>query len=72
MTPETLATEAHWLLDNPTLLRAVAEMRLEALEALATIDAYESEDIAKQQARVYACDELIRTLERFIEAASVQ
>ena len=70
MTPETLATDAHWLLDNPTFLRAVAGMRLEALEALADVDSAIPSEVNRLQAQVRACKDLVSTLERFMEAVS--
>jgi hypothetical protein len=65
MTDEFLASESHRLLDDRVLLRAVANMRLEALEALATV---QPDELVKYQARVYAADEFLTTLRRFIDA----
>jgi hypothetical protein len=68
MTDEFLASEASRLLSDRTFLRAVADMRLEALEALAEVDSAIPHEVNRYQARVQACDELIATLNRFMEA----
>ena len=68
MTDEFLASEASRLLSDRTLLRAIADMRLEALEDLAEVDGYDAHEVYKLQARVRACDELVGTLNRYMEA----
>jgi hypothetical protein len=68
MTDDFLASEASRLLSDRTFLRAVADMRLEALEALYHANAADAMEVQKCQAVVQVCDELIRTLERFMEA----
>jgi hypothetical protein len=67
MTDEFLASEASRLLSDRTFLRAVADMRLEALEALYEADAADPLEIHRCQAVVQVCDELVRTLNRFME-----
>ena len=68
MTDEFLASEASRLLSDRTFLRAVADMRLEALEALAFVDSAMPYEVNRLQAQVRACDDLIATLNRFMEA----
>jgi hypothetical protein len=70
MTEDFLASEASRLINDRVLLRAVAEMRLEALEALVDVDASSIYEVHKLQARVFACDELLASLKRFIDAVS--
>jgi hypothetical protein len=65
---EHLAAEARRLLSDRTLLHAIAAMRLEALEECATTDPQYPVSVLRAQARVYACDEFLRTLQRHIEA----
>lgn len=60
-----MASEARRLLDDRVLLRAVAGMRLDALEALASVTA---DELLKYQARVHACDEFLALLRRFVDA----
>jgi hypothetical protein len=68
MTDEFLASEASRLLTDRTFLRAIADMRLEALEALYEADAPDALEIHRCQAVVQVCDDLVRTLNRFMEA----
>ena len=65
MTEEFLASEARRLFDDRVLRHAITEMRIEALEALATVEPHE---LVKYQARVFACDEFLTTLRRFLDA----
>jgi hypothetical protein len=65
MTDEFLASEASRLLSDRTFLRAVADMRLEALEALASC---ENHELFALQSRVWAVDNLIDQLKRYMDA----
>ena len=70
MDAQALAAEADRLLRDGMLLRALANMRLEALEDLARCDPTAQHKVIEGQARVWLCDEFLQTLRRHIEALS--
>ena len=68
MTDEFLASEASRLLNDRVLIRAVAAMRLDALEQITEIQPDDISAVCTVQARVFACDDFLGSLRRFIEA----
>ena len=68
MRPGHLAKEADRLLADAVLTEALAAMRRETLERLASCDPYQGQEIAQIQAEVTAIDGLLTRLRRFILA----
>lgn len=72
MKAEYLAKEAARLKSDDTLNKALADMRADALNALATADADQYNMIVRLQQKVAVIDEFRTELDRFITAAEVQ
>lgn len=70
--PAHLAKEADRLKHDEIFNRALADIRLEALEALAEADATNTVMILRLQQKVDVIDEIRTTLDRYIMAADVQ
>jgi len=68
MRADHLAKEAERLKSDAVLTEALAAMRRDALERLATCDPYEGKEVARIQAEVTAIDGLLSQLGRFILA----
>ncbi len=71
MTKEHLAKEASRLLSDDVLIGALASIREEALDALATADADDKTEILRQQAIVAVVDRFGGVLRRHIDALNV-
>lgn len=67
-----LAKEADRLKNDETFNKALADIRSEALEALAEADAEEIMMILRLQQKVKVIDEIRTILDRYIMAADVQ
>lgn len=67
-----LAQEAGRLKNDEIFQKAMADIRSEALNALATADADNYAVIVRWQQRVAVIDEIRATLDRYILAADVQ
>lgn len=67
-----LAKEADRLKHDEIFNMALDQIRAEALEGLARIDADDVTPILKLQSRVFVVDEIRATLGRYIMAADVQ
>ena len=67
-----LAKEADRLKNDPVFIKALADIRSEALEALATADADNYAAIVRLQQKVLVVDEIRNVLDRYIMAADVQ
>lgn len=67
-----LAKEAERLKNDPIFLKAMADIRAEALNELAAADADNYTTIVRLQQRVAVADEIRTTLDRYIIAAAVQ
>ncbi|MGE0056249.1 MAG: hypothetical protein AB7S74_18800 [Hyphomicrobium sp.] len=72
MNPDHLAKEAGRLKSDPIFLKALADIRAEALNELATADADNYTAIVRLQQKVAVADEIRTTLDRYIMAAAVQ
>jgi hypothetical protein len=72
MNAEHLAKEADRLKRDPTFIRALADIRSEALEALAVADADSYPAMVRLQQKVAVIDEIRNVLDRYILAADVQ
>ena len=72
MTSDHLTKEADRLRKDPIFLKALDDIRTEALEALVSADADKYEDIVRLQQRVKVIEEIRATLDRYIIAADVQ
>jgi hypothetical protein len=72
MNSEHLAKEADRLRNDEIFNKALADIRLEALEALAAADADNYTAIVRLQQRVAVVDEIRTMLGRYIMAADVQ
>jgi hypothetical protein len=72
MNAEHLAKEAARLKNDPTFIKALADIRSEALEALAAADADSYPAIVRLQQKVAVIDEIRNVLDRYIMAADVQ
>lgn len=71
MNREHLAKEAARLLSDDVLIAALASIRGEALDALATTDAADMQKILRQQAIVAVVDGFGGVLRRHIDALNV-
>lgn len=71
MNKEHLAKEAARLLADDVLIGALASIRGEALDALATADADDKTEILRQQAIVAVVDRFGGVLQRHIDAMNV-
>lgn len=67
-----LAKEADRLKNDPIFNKALADMRVTALDALAYSNADDKTGILRLQQMVAAIDEIRTTLDRYIMAADVQ
>lgn len=68
MRPDHLAQEADRLSNDPIFDRALADIRSDALDALAVADAEDTTAILRLQQRVAVIDEIRATLARYIIA----
>lgn len=68
MKSDHLAKEADRLKHDPIFLKALADIRSEALDALAVADADNYAAIVRLQQRVFVADEIRATLDRYILA----
>lgn len=69
---ENLALEAARLKQDPTIRLAVATMRMQALEALASMSPDEPNQIRAAQANVRAADDFVQMLEAFIHQGTTR
>jgi hypothetical protein len=69
---EHLAKEADRLKNDEIFNKALADIRSEALDTLATSDADDKTMILRLQQKVAVIDEIRTTLDRYIIAADVQ
>jgi hypothetical protein len=69
---EHLAKEAARLKDDPIFIKALDDIRAEALNSLAVTKADNLTKILRLQQRVAVIDEIRTTLDRYIMAADVQ
>jgi hypothetical protein len=69
---EHLAKEADRLKNDEIFNKALADIRSEALDTLATSDADDKTMILRLQQKVAVIDEIRTTLDRYIMAADVQ
>lgn len=67
-----LAKEADRLKNDEIFNKALADIRSDALNALATADADDKTGVLRLQQMVAAIDEIRTTLDRYIVAADVQ
>jgi hypothetical protein len=67
-----LAKEADRLKNDPIFIKALDDIRSEALDALATADADNYAAIVRLQQKVAVVDEIRNVLDRYIMAADVQ
>jgi len=67
-----LAKEADRLKNDETFLKALSDIRAEALNALASADADDKTMILRLQQKVAVIDEIRNVLDRYIMAADVQ
>lgn len=67
-----LAKEAERLKNDPIFIKALADIRSEALDALAVADADNKTTVLRLQQKVAVIDEIRTTLDRYIMAADVQ
>lgn len=72
MNPDHLAKEAERLKSDSIFTKALADIRAEALNELATADADNYTTIVRLQQKVAVADEIRTTLDRYIMAAAVQ
>lgn len=72
MKNDHLAKEADRLRNDEIFQKALADIRSEALEALAVADIVDTTTIIRLQQRVVVVDEIRTTLDRYIIAADVQ
>lgn len=72
MTSDHLAKEADRLQSDPIFQQALADIRSEALDALAMADADDITLILRLQQKVSVIDEIRTSLGRYILAADVQ
>ena len=72
MNSDHIAKEADRLKDDPIFNKALADIRLEALDALAAANADDKTMILRLQQKVAVIDEIRTTLARYIMAADVQ
>ncbi len=66
MNAEHLAKEAHRLLNDETLLHAIAEAQRESKDALVTADVDNKTEILRLQANVQAFDSILTQLEMYV------
>lgn len=66
MNEEHYANEARRLLNDETLLKAIAEAQKDAMSGLVTVKADDTIEIQRLQARVQAFDEILSTLEGYV------
>lgn len=71
MKPEHLAKEAERLGKDEVLLYALADLRREAIEELATADVDNRTQILRLQQRVAACDDILAKLAGYIDIQQV-
>lgn len=69
---QRLALEAERLTKDETLLRALANVRQNAIEALIKADATNTADVIRQQARVSVCDDFMGELKTMIQLQSIE
>lgn len=67
-----LVKEAGRLKNDPIFIKALADIRSEALDALAEANADDKTMILRLQQKVAVIDEIRTTLDRYIMAADVQ
>ena len=67
-----LAKEADRLKNDPIFIKALADIRTEALEALVNAEADDFTAIVRLQQKVLVVDEIRNVLGRYIMAADVQ
>ena len=67
-----LATEAERLQNDPIFIKALADIRAEALEELVLAEADNHTIILRLQQKVAVIDEIRNVLDRYIMAADVQ
>ena len=72
MTSDHLAKEADRLNGDPIFSKALADIRSDALDALAVAHADDKTMILRLQQKVAVIDEIRTTLARYITAADVQ
>lgn len=72
MTPEHLAKEAERLKTDPVLIKALDDIRADALNALAAANADDKTMVLRLQQKVAVVDEFRTVLDRYIMAAAVQ
>lgn len=69
MTSDHLAKEAERLKNDPLFIKALADIRADALDALAAANADDKTAILRLQQKVAVVDEICTVLERYIVAA---
>jgi hypothetical protein len=69
MNPDHLAKEADRLKNDPIFLKALEDIRADALNALAAANADDKTMILRLQSKVTVVDEISTVLERFIMGA---
>jgi hypothetical protein len=72
MKSDHLAKEADRLRNDPIFINALAEIKLDALNALATANADDKTMILRLQQKAAVIDEIRTVLDRYIMAADVQ
>lgn len=72
MNTDHLAKEADRLKNDPIFSKALADIRADALNVLATADADDKTMILRLQQKVAVIDEIRNVLDRYIMAADVQ
>lgn len=69
---ERLALEAKRLTSDPTLMKALATVRQNAVEALLRADATVTADIIRFQTKVTVCDEFMSELSTMITLQDIE
>ena len=69
---ERLAQEARRLISDPTLIKALANVRQNAVDALIRADATVTADIIRFQTKVTVCDEFMSELTTMITLQDIE
>jgi len=72
MNADHLAKEAARLKDDPVFMKALADIRGDALNELAAVNADDKTAVLRLQQKVAVTDEIRNVLDRYIVAATVQ
>lgn len=72
MTPDHLAKEADRLKNDPIFIKALADIRADALNELVTANATDTANIIRLQQVAKVTEEIRNVLDRYIMAADVQ